>query len=224
MDDTAFDQALVAAAFEQAALTGWRGLSIVEAARAAGLPLDRARARFPGPVMVLMRFGLLADQAALADASMEPLPRDRLFDLLMRRFDVLQQHRSGVLALMQHLPTDPVLALALSSGTGRSMGWMLEAAGISATGLMGRLRIAGLVGVWLYALRAWRDDESVDLSSTMSALDKALDRAEKLSGALPPARATREPPMEAVDVPADEAAEPDSPPSPEPSPPEAPAA
>lgn len=195
MEDTEFDQALVAAVFEQAALTGWRGLSIVEAARAVGLPLDRARARCPGPGAVLMRFGLMADQAALAQPATEPLPRDRLFDILMRRFDVLQQHRGGVLALLQYLPADPGLSLALSAATGRSMGWMLEAAGVSASGLTGRLRAAGLVGVWLYALRAWRDDDSGDLARTMAALDKALDQAEKMSGTLPAGRAPEEPPM-----------------------------
>src|ERR1700712_3952085 len=108
MEDTAFDQELVAAAFEQAALTGWRGLSIVDAARAAGLPLDRARARCPGPAAVLMRFGLMADQAGLAEPPGGLLARDSLFDLLMQRFDVLQQYRPGMLALLRYLPTDPI--------------------------------------------------------------------------------------------------------------------
>jgi hypothetical protein len=166
--------------------------------------------------MVLMRFGLLADQAALAEAPAESLPRDRLFDLLMRRFDVLQQHRAGVLALLRHLPADPALALALSAATGRSMGWMLEAAGVSAAGVTGKLRIAGLVGVWLYALRAWKDDESVDLARTMSAVDKALDQAEKLAGSLPAAPAPGEPAAEAADGPADEPTEPPEPPASDP--------
>ena len=181
MTDSEFDAALVAAAFTQAGLTGWRSLSIVEAAQAAGLPLDRARARFPGPGAVLMRFGLMADQAALAQPTAEPRARDRLFDLLMRRFDALQAHREGLLALLQALPTDPMLSLALGAATLRSMGWMLEAAGIPATGLRGRLRANGLLGVWLYTLRAWREDSSADLAGTMAALDKALDQASRLS-------------------------------------------
>jgi len=184
MEDTEFDHALVAAAFDQAALIGWRSLSIVEAARSAGLPLDRARTRFPGPAAVLLRFGLMADQAALADVPIEPLARDRLFDLLMRRFDMLQQHRDGVLALLRDLPFDPGLALLLSGATLRSMAWLLEAAGVSAQGFRGKLRAQGLVGVWLYALRAWKDDSSPDLSGTMAALDKALDRAEQASSTL----------------------------------------
>ena len=181
MDDTDFDKALVAAAFTQAGLTGWRSLSIVEAAQSAGLPLDRARARFPGPGAVLMKFGVLADQAALAEPATEPRARDRLFDLIMRRFDVFQAHRDGVTALLQVLPTDPALSLALGGATLRSMGWMLEAAGIPATGLRGQVRANGMVGVWLYTLRAWRDDASADLAGTMAALDKALDQAERFS-------------------------------------------
>lgn len=184
MEDTEFDVALVTAAFGQAALTGWRELSIVEAAQDAGLPLARARARFPGPGAVLMRFGLMADQAALSDMQPEPVARDRLFDALMRRFDVLQQHRAGMVALLDALPKMPGLAFALSGATGRSMGWLLEAAGVSAQGVTGRLRAVGLVTVWLYALRAWKTDDSADLSGTMAALDKALDQAERYASYL----------------------------------------
>ncbi len=184
MDDTEFDTALVSAAFAQAALTGWPGLSVVDAARAAGLPLGRARARFPGPVAVLMRFGLMADDAALAEIPAEPRARERVFDLLMRRFDVLQEHREGMLALLRSLPLNPVLSLMLGAATLRSMGWMLDTAGVSVAGVRGQVRANALVGVWLYALRAWQKDESADLAGTMAALDKALDQAERFSSLL----------------------------------------
>ena len=158
MQDSEFDQALVAAAFEQACPDGGGGDSASSKPRGwRGLPLDRARARCPGPAAVLMRFGLMADQAALAEMPVEKLARDRLFDLLMRRFDVLQQHRAGMLALLHDLPADPALALALSLATGRSMGWLLEAAGrlcrgapwaSEGRGVGGRLalRVAGVEG------------------------------------------------------------------------------
>ena len=57
MQDTEFDHAFVAAAFDQAALVGWRDLSLAEAGRAAGLPLDRVRARFPGRGALLLVAG-----------------------------------------------------------------------------------------------------------------------------------------------------------------------
>ena len=145
MDDAAFDRALVSAAFAMAAQDGWRRVSVAEAARRGGLPLDRARARFPVRSAILLRFGRIADQTALADLAPDDASpaRDRLFDLLMRRFDALQADRDGVIALLSALPADPPTALLLGLATVRSMGWMLEAAGISARGPVGALRAQG---------------------------------------------------------------------------------
>jgi len=181
MDDPAFDQALIDAAFSLAAVIGWDQVSVASAARAADLKLERARARFAGRDRILTRFGRLADQLALTDALADGSPRERVFDILMRRFDALQARRAGVLALMRALPANPTLALGLVFATRQSMAWMLEGAGISSTGVRGSLRAKGLTAVWFYALRAWQTDESADLSATMAALDRALERAEQAS-------------------------------------------
>jgi ubiquinone biosynthesis protein COQ9 len=197
MDDPEFDRALITAALDLAAQRGWHRISVAAAARHAGLALDRARARFPGRMVLLLRFVRMADRAALASAAQEGPPRDRLFDLLMRRIDVLQNHRAGVLAVMRALPADPASALLLAAANLRGMGWMLEAAGISAAGPFGRLRAKGLLAVWLWTLRAWQRDASDDLAATMAALDQALTRAEQAAkwlGARPPAPVPPEPP------------------------------
>lgn len=181
MDDSDFDKALIAAAFSLAERTGWPRLSVVSAAHEAGLPLARARARFPNRLAIVTRFGVLADQAALSDVVDRGPVRDRLFDMIMRRIDVLQAHRDGVLALLNYLPTDPPLSLLVALGTRRSMRWLLEAAGVGATGLRGELRARALLGVWLWTVRAWRSDDSADLTVTMAALDDALRRAEQVA-------------------------------------------
>src|SRR5579863_2476967 len=179
MDDAEFDRALIAAAFQVAAEKGWRCLSVGAAARAAALPLARARERFPGRAAILLKFGRLADQSALETEPSDGPVRDRLFDLLMRRIDALQSHRAGMLALLHALPTEPPAALLLALATRRSMRWMLDAAGIPTAGLNGELRVRGLMAVWLWTVRAWRADETEDLSATMAALDAALQRAEQ---------------------------------------------
>ncbi len=181
MSEPDFDTALVTAAFRIAADQGWRNVNVVAAARAAGLPLDEARARFPSRSSILLRFGRLADQAALKDAPSEGPIRDRLFDLLMGRFDALQAHRSGVKALLRALPTEPPTALLLACATRTSMRWLLQAAGVTATGPRGALQVRGLVAVWLWGVRAWQRDESDDLSATMAAVDAALGRADRVA-------------------------------------------
>jgi ubiquinone biosynthesis protein COQ9 len=188
MEDVDFDRALIGSAFAEAARTGWAGLSVASAARAADLPMDRARQRFPTRGSILRRLGQLADRYALAQSAQEGQPRELLFDLLMSRFESLQPYRHGIQALLSALPGDPAAALMLADATRRSMGWMLEAAGIPATGLPGALRTQGVLAVWLYTLRAWQRDESPDLAGTMAALDRALARAEQAARFLPPGR------------------------------------
>jgi ubiquinone biosynthesis protein COQ9 len=180
MENAEFDRALVASAFKLAGEEGWRRVTVAEAARRGGLKLDRARARCPTRAMLLLRFGRLADQAALAEAVRDASPRDRLFDLLMRRLDVLQAHRAGVLALLRWLPCAPAAAALLACANLGSMRWMLDGAGIDSQGLRGRLRAKGLLAVWLWTVRAWQADESEDLAATMAALDQALRRAERV--------------------------------------------
>jgi ubiquinone biosynthesis protein COQ9 len=212
MDDAEFDRALIASALNLAAERGWHRTSIAQAARVAGLALDRARLRFPNRAVLLMRFGRLADAAALTGIGEEGSRRDRLFDILMRRLDVLQQHRAGVLALLRVLPLAPCLSLMLAAANLRSMRWMLEGAGISAVGPIGTLRAKGLLAVWLWTLHAWQRDATDDLSATMAALDQALSRAADAIGWLSARRRDR-PPEEPPDASASAAA-PEPPPAP----------
>lgn len=185
MDDPDLDRALLAALFEQAALRGWPDATIASAARDAELPLDRVRARFPGKGPALLRFGLLADQAALGSGTPDETPRERLFDMVMRRFDALQPHRDGVLALLRALPREPGTSALLYAATLRSMLWLLDAAGVPTGGLAGQLRAYGLLAIWLRGLRTWQTDESQDLSTTMATVDNDLDRALRAERWLP---------------------------------------
>ena len=178
MTDQEFETALVDAAFALGAEAGWRRVSPAAAARHAGLDLARARGLFPCTGAILKKFGRLADAAVLRHRAADGSVRDRLFDILLRRFDYLQTHRAGVAALLRVLPFCPPLALALAEMNLASMGWLLEGAGVEATGIRGALRKRGLLAVWLYGLRAWAEDESPDLTATMAAVDTALARAE----------------------------------------------
>jgi len=187
MNDQEFDTALVAAAFSLGAEAGWRKVSPAAAARHAGLNLPRARSRFACTASILKKFGQLADAAALTGALEDGPVRDRLFDILLRRFDFLQTYRPGVLALLRVLPACPPLALCLAELNIVSMGWLLEGAGVSSTGLRGALAKRGLLLVWAYGAKAWAQDETEDLTATMAAVDKALTRADSLAARFTPA-------------------------------------
>ena len=177
------DSRLVAAFWQVVAQHGWHGLTMRRVAAASGLSLAEVRRRCPGPLHLLRLHGRVMDLEVLEGtvAGQGGQPRDRVFDVLMRRIDALQPHRAGILRLLRESRQDPLLAPLLLAGLPRSMAWMLEAAELDTAGLDGALRVHGLAGVWLATLRAWTRDGTVDLGPTMAALDRALDRAEQLA-------------------------------------------
>ena len=110
MDDAAFDTALIAAAFQLAAEQGWRRVSVVAAARAAGLPLARARERFPGRAAILLRFGRLCrsggpDRGAVGRAGARPAVRPA--DAADRRAAGAPRRRAGAAARLARRPCRP---------------------------------------------------------------------------------------------------------------------
>ena len=174
---------VIEAALAVAARDGWRQTSLRAIAEEAGTSLAALIAFLPSKYALFDLIARKADAIMLAEdvpAGAEESPRDRLFEVLMRRFDALQQYRDRLPTLLQDAGRDPAALLSGACVTGRSMGFALEAAGLNASGPSGMLRRKGLSAIWLAALRAWVADESPDLSRTMATLDKGLRRAENL--------------------------------------------
>jgi ubiquinone biosynthesis protein COQ9 len=174
--------ALREALLRMVAAGGWRDLSYADIAKDAGLSLAAAYEAYPSKAAILTGIGRDIDARLFASLDEDPLdgsPKDRLFDLLMRRFDALNEHREAYAALAWELPRTPVEAGCLALQLRRSLANMLEAAGLSASGLRGAFRIEGLGALYACALRVWLKDESADLSKTMAELDKRLGQVER---------------------------------------------
>lgn len=187
MDKQEILDRMTKAALELAIERGWRRSSLADLAARAELPLLDAYRAVPSKTDLLLSLIADTDRAALAHG---PAPagdslRDRLFDVLMRRFDALQGRREGMIAILRDLPSDPLALLCLWPSLARSMAWMLEAAGVSSGGLVGSAIAQGVAVVYLDALRVWMQDDSSDMARTMAALDKGLRRAEQVARRLP---------------------------------------
>lgn len=180
-------QAAIAAAMKLAVVQGWRETTLNDIAAEAKISLADLYAVFPGKIALLTAIVRDADETVLRgtrDFSDEPV-RDRLFDVIMRRFDALQPHKEGLRAVVRDLSRDPVQAACLSCSLKRSMKWMQEAAGLPTGGLLGLARTKGLGAVYVATLRVWLNDDSEDLGTTMAALDRNLKRAERCATLMP---------------------------------------
>lgn len=180
-------QALIAAALELAATKGWQQTSMAEIAASAGVPLGQVYALFPSKFAILRGFRRSIDEAVLAQRApaSEESPRDRLFDVLMRRFELLKPYRLGLRAILRDAIGGPALMRGLP-GLVRSMAWMREAAGLPAWGCRGRLASRFTAALYLSVMPVFLRDESADLGTTMAALDRRLRQAETLLGSFRP--------------------------------------
>lgn len=173
---------IVDAAFALAGEEGWEYVTLRAVAQRAGLSMAALFAAVEDKTDILAAFGRMIDRAVLENASgfdAEESPRERLFDLLMDRYEALNEYRAGLRSVLDSFLCDPKQALISLPHLCRSMTWILETAGIETGGIKGAVKVAGLTGLYLKVLRVWKDDETADLSKTMAALDKALGRAER---------------------------------------------
>ena len=162
---------------------GYANVSLREVAEAAGLGMAELYRLHPDKAALIAAFMAKIDAEVLAGTPQQSDPeetaRDRLFDVMMRRYDALRPHRAALAALRRAGLRDPLLALALGPAVRRSMAAMLEAASLFSDGLNGALRQNGLLAIHYAVSRVFDGDETGDLSKTMAALDGRLKTAER---------------------------------------------
>ena len=162
-------------------------IGFAEIAAAAGTSLTQLRGLFGSKLAILAGHIKQIDQRVLAggDGEMvEEAPRERLFDVLMRRIELLEPRKAAVRSLMRSCGRQPGLALALNGLAVRSQHWMLTAADLDAGGPRGAARAQGLALLFASVLRTWVHDDDPGHARTMAALDRALARGQRLSGFL----------------------------------------
>jgi AcrR family transcriptional regulator len=171
--------ALMALAAEQS----FDDISIRAICDKAGVSLADFRDAFPSKGAVLAGFSKRIDRIVLqhpADEMASEEPKERLFDVLMRRLDAMSPYREGLREITRWLRREPLSALAVNQVVVNSMRFMLEAAGIDNEGGAGALKLQGLALAWARILDVWLEDEEDGLSKTMAALDRELSRGERI--------------------------------------------
>jgi AcrR family transcriptional regulator len=178
---------IIAALFALLAEKPIERMGFAEIAERAGVSLAALRGAFGSPLAIVAAHIKDIDRAVLAsdfsDMEEEP-PRERLFDVLMRRLELLAPDREAIRSLMRSARRNLPLALALNALSARSQKWMLAAAGITASGPRGALRARGLAMLYSSVLRTWVRDDDAGLARTMAALDRALGRGQRFAGIL----------------------------------------
>ena len=179
---------IINAALACAADTRWRDISLATLAEVAGISLSQLHGQFPSKMAIV---AAIMDQTTATvvtgtDPSVdEESPHDRVLDAILRRFDALEANKAAITSILKDMPFDPARTLCLVPSFLDSVAWTLESAGISSSGIAGRIRTKGLAAIYLGALGVWMRDDSPDMAKTMAFLDRRLKQAVQLAAYLP---------------------------------------
>ena len=115
------------------------------------------------------------------DAEMaQESPRERLFDVLMRRIELLEPHKAAVRSLSRSCRRDPG-ASSCSQQPCRTLTRMdAHRSGYRCGRTRGMVRAQGLALLYASVLRVWVHDDDPGQARTMAALDRALARGTAL--------------------------------------------
>lgn len=176
-------KAIVDALVDLAARRPWNEIEIKDIAQAANVSLAEFRDLFPSKGAVLGALSKQIDRQVLEgttdDLAGEPA-RERVFDVMMRRFDALQPYKEALRRIFQDLQYEPLSLAALNQVSLNSMRFMLAAAGINTEGPLGMVKLQGAVLVYSNTMRTWLDDDDPTLAKTMARLDRELRRGERV--------------------------------------------
>lgn len=178
LDQTTSKGRIIAAAMKAAGEAPWADVTLPDIAKAAEVSLVELRDAFASKGEILAAFVRAVDDEVLARVpagTSEEAARDRLFEVVMSRFDLLAPYKAALKSIRAAWPVEPALMAAMAS----SQTWMLRAAGIPADGLEGQMRAAGLGAVYASVFRTWLEDDDPGLARTMAVLDRRLRRGER---------------------------------------------
>lgn len=174
----------VMAALELAADRPWSALTLSDIAAASGLSLTD----FHGIASVESLAEAVEahfDKAMSSeDIDAEETPRERLFDVIMLRFEAMEAHRQGVLSLMKYREASPLRLAKLLVARKASADWALVSAGLDGSdqAVPRDVRAVAIAYAMAQAERAWRKETDPGFARTMSKLDEELRKLEDSAG------------------------------------------
>lgn len=111
-------------------------------------------------------------------------PRERLFDILIERFDLMNKYKDGLNVIFSNIPTNPKTILKSTPSLRNLMIDLLDWSKMERNALLGEIKIIGMAYIYIKTCKTWLNDETPDLSKTMAELDKNLNFADQVANSL----------------------------------------
>lgn len=173
---------LITLGFKLIEKEGWKYFSLKSLAKANKSDLETIKIFFKNKSQFLESFSEMIDNKVLADIDKEEFNKnsikDNLFELIMLRFENLNNYKTGLKILISDLKKSPVELKKIVKKVLDSMDLFLEIANVKNNYLMDFIKVNIIFIIYSYVFKVWLGDQSPEMSKTMAELDKWLSEAE----------------------------------------------
>ena len=172
---------------------GWDKFSIEKLSTKENIPVRDLKVFFKCKYSIVDKFSIMIDKNIESKLRLEDFKdsskKDILFELIMMRFDEMEEFKSSLAKILDVSKNKPLLASIITRNVMNTMDFFLELSNSYSNYAFDVLKKNFLFLIYSITFKTWLSDNTEDLSKTMAELDKLLSTAEnfqqKVSSFLP---------------------------------------
>jgi len=176
---------LVKSSFNIIEKSGWKSFSLQKLSYAEKIPINEIKIFFKSEITILDEFSKMIDIKVEKSFDYEELTntsvKDNLFELIMLRLEYMQPYRNALKSIKSSFKSDPLVAKSVAKNVMNSLDFYLELTNAFNDSFLDIFKKKSIFLIYSYIFMIWLEDDSDELSKTMSELDKLLTFSEKIA-------------------------------------------
>ena len=176
---------LVKSSFNIIEKSGWKSFSLQKLSYAEKIPINEIKIFFKSEITILDEFSKMIDIKVEKSFDYEELTntsvKDNLFELIMLRLEYMQPYRNALKSIKSSFKSDPLVAKSVAKNVMNSLDFYLELTNAFNDSFLDTFKKKSIFLIYSYIFMIWLEDDSDELSKTMSELDRLLTFSEKIA-------------------------------------------
>ena len=176
---------LIKSSFKIIEESGWKSFSLQKLSYAEKIPINEIKIFFKSEITILDEFSKMIDVKVEKSFDYEELTntsvKDNLFELIMLRLEYMQPYRNALKSIKSSFKSDPLAAKSVAKNVMNSLDFYLELTNAYNDSFLDIFKKKSIFLIYSYIFMIWLEDDSDELSKTMSELDKLLTFSEKIA-------------------------------------------
>ena len=176
---------LVKSSFNIIEKIGWKSFSLQKLSYAEKIPINEIKIFFKSEITILDEFSKMIDIKVEKSFDYEELTntsvKDNLFELIMLRLEYMQPYRNALKSIKSSFKSDPLVAKSVAKNVMNSLDFYLELTNAFNDSFLDIFKKKSIFLIYSYIFMIWLEDDSDELSKTMSELDRLLTFSEKIA-------------------------------------------